>query len=518
MGVAAININGYTMNSLLDIPINLNDAGGSSKHFKPWDPDKLEQFKKMYDLENASVIILDEVSMVKPWMLAYLDERMKEATQVFDKPFGGISLVMFGDFDQQSPIGGSSLPHFAMRLVEKEYQHKFKIFFTNRTKEETVEINSTLCRSGVRLFETAHLLRLTSQHRCTKDPEHMANLNKMNSGSKMTSEDFNLYKTFSSDDLKNLDDFLMSTVIVTGNYERQEINSFMLGLWAKQYNTHIVRWKRKMKYDKWRGRPRTNEALLNAEQQSCFYEQFTPMAPAYLTNNLNVHNDLANGTLVRLHSLAFDDPADKTLLDELIASTPPGENIDLPYPPTAINVELYPDFPDDNEELQQCKQRKRELWTHGSITNDGHIVIPIDRKTGKYHTESIRAANSSFYYNASSVPIADHFPIELGFCITIPKAQGRTIHKLIASLSRHPLSYLRFNWEQIYVLLSRITGRSDLRLLLKMGNRSTLDYISELEKDPYTVHYFKGFGDSSNNSTPLRWNKAIAARAAGFVN
>ena len=51
-------------------------------------------------MQNLSVLIIDEVSMIKPWMLAYLDERMKEATQNFDKPFGRVTLIMFGDFDQ----------------------------------------------------------------------------------------------------------------------------------------------------------------------------------------------------------------------------------------------------------------------------------------------------------------------------------------------------------------------------------------------------------------------------------
>eukprot|EP00956_Cyclotella_meneghiniana_P007994 scaffold10655_cov51-Cyclotella_meneghiniana.AAC.1 len=112
--------------------------------------------------------------------------------------------------------------------------------------------------------------------------------------------------------------------------------------------------------------------------------------------------------------------------------------------------------------------------------------------------------------------MADHFQLELGFCITIPKAQGRTIHRLIASLSKHPCPFLRFRWEQMYVLLSRITGRNDLRLLLRMGDRNFLDYISELEKDPYTVHYFAGFGQESSTNISY-WNADRAAQAAGFV-
>ena len=95
-------------------------------------------------------------------------------------------------------------------------------------------------------------------------------------------------------------------------------------------------------------------------------------------------------------------------------------------------------------------------------------------KTVKYHNESLSACGGPLYFNASMDPMGDHFPIEVGFCITIPKSQGCTIYKLIASFSEHPCPFLRFHYEQIYSLLSRRTGRNDLRLLLQMSNRNKL--------------------------------------------
>jgi hypothetical protein len=157
----------------------------------------------------------------------------------------------------------------------------------------------------------------------------------------------------------------------------------MAHLWVKHFNTHIIRWKRKINYERWKGKPRLDEDLKEAEKQSCFYELFVPMCPAYLTYNINLSNDLANGTLVREHSLAFDTIEEKLFLDHMIATTPPGEIIDLPQPPTAINVELYPDFPDDNSKTLNDKRKSRLRWKHGSITTDGKIVIPIDKKNRK---------------------------------------------------------------------------------------------------------------------------------------
>ena len=130
------------------------------------------------------------------------------------------------------------------------------------------------------------------------------------------------------------------------------------------------------------------------------------MCPSYLVHNINLHADLANGTSIREHSLAFDSVQEKTRLDEMITSTPVGGTIDLAEPPTAINVEIYPDFYSDNQQIREEKVQLRKAWTHGSVVNDGRIIISIDRKAGRYRNKSISASGSVFHFNASSVPMA----------------------------------------------------------------------------------------------------------------
>ena len=131
------------------------------------------------------------------------------------------------------------------------------------------------------------------------------------------------------------------TIIVTGNYEWQELNAFVANLWAHHFNTHIVWWKKKIKYNKWSGMPNTDEQILYAEKQTCFYEYFVPNGPAYLTHNINLNANLANGTLVREHSLAFDSIDEKHLLDDLIRLTPIGAIIILQTFSPTINVENF---------------------------------------------------------------------------------------------------------------------------------------------------------------------------------
>ena len=104
MGIAALNIDGYTMNSFFYVPLEMNEGNETSTKVKPWDLDRLQAFKQKYNVDNISAIIIDEISMVKAWMLAYLDEQLKEAKQNYSKPFGGVAVFMLGDFDQQPPI------------------------------------------------------------------------------------------------------------------------------------------------------------------------------------------------------------------------------------------------------------------------------------------------------------------------------------------------------------------------------------------------------------------------------
>jgi len=234
---------------------------------------------------------------------------------VFDKKYV-LQVIMLGDFDQQPPIGGSSLPHLAMEFLKIEYEQKHHIFYTNSSKQKSVEINSTLTLSqrGVKIFEKASHLKLSMQHCCTNDPEHMETLNKMHSGIMLTPSDFKLYETLSHSDFNNLNDFLYGTIIVTGNYERQELNVFIANIWAHHFNTHVVRWKNRIKYDKWSEKPQTDEEIMHVEKQACFYEYFVHNCPAYLTHNINLNANLANGTLVREHSFAFNFFNEKTFL------------------------------------------------------------------------------------------------------------------------------------------------------------------------------------------------------------
>ena len=67
-------------------------------------------------------------------------------------------------------------------------------------------------------------------------------------------------------------------------------------------------------------------------------------------------------------------------------------------------------------------------------------------------------------------------------------------------------NFPRLCYEQIYKHLSHSTGCNDLWLMLQMGNRNTLWYISNLKTDPYMAYYFRGFSNVKLQSCTLGSN------------
>lgn len=91
-GVAAINVDGQTIHSLFQLPLN-------------YDPDEeievSEKTKKV--LRKIDMVILDEISMVRVDLIDSIDQVLRIARET-SLPFGGVQIVMFGDLYQLPPV------------------------------------------------------------------------------------------------------------------------------------------------------------------------------------------------------------------------------------------------------------------------------------------------------------------------------------------------------------------------------------------------------------------------------
>ena len=99
-----------------------------------------------------------------------------------------------------------------------------------------------------------------------------------------------------------------------------------------------------------------------------------------------------------------------------------------------------------------------------------------------------------------------------------PFYQGRTIRRLIIFISQHPVGLLRMTWEGLYVALSRVKYSDHIRLAIKRNDRSTMEYISNLEKNKYTRLFFLGYGPESEGDHGMErgWDRTRARKAAMF--
>ena len=103
----------------------------------------------------------------------------------------------------------------------------------------------------------------------------------------------------------------------------------------------------------------------------------------------------------------------------------------------------------------------------------------------------------SFGYYPSKIRVSTYFPFELGFSMTIHKAQGRTMKKVMLALSEHPVAICKLTWSAIYVALSRVEYKDDIRLLITRTNNrvdaESIRYVTHLERKADVDLYFSGF-------------------------
>ena len=167
------------------------------------------------------------------------------------------------------------------------------------------------------------------------------------------------------------------------------------------------------------------QALFQFEANDKTTFLFCAGAPAVLTTNVWPERGMANGTRCTLHSLSFE-AADR------IARTQdhtPGTIITTPRPAT-INVQL----------------------ANGDVVPIGEVRD--DRQLS--------------------------FPVELAFALTLHKAQGATLGRVVVQLNRRPRKLKPLSHSALYVALTRVKTSSDLRIFPPEAGFG-LHYLTQLK-------------------------------------
>lgn len=149
-GVAAINAGGQTIHSFFQFS------------FSPYIPgrgfaDEGKKFnltsKKIKLIRSLDLIVIDEISMVRPDLLDAIDDILRRLRHPL-KPFGGVQLLLIGDLRQLAPVAVESEWAFLKEYYSSPY------FFESRA----------LKQAGYLMVELSHVYRQS-------DPEFLGILN-----------------------------------------------------------------------------------------------------------------------------------------------------------------------------------------------------------------------------------------------------------------------------------------------------------------------------------------------------
>jgi hypothetical protein len=431
-GIASsLLVDGRTLHSLfkLRVPKSNEKDKSYNKTLPPLNEPQLIAVRETF--RDVAVLLVDESSMIDPAILFHMSSRLQQIRNRPHEPFGGMPIVLLGDFFQLKPVKGTA-------------------FFDAAMKDVPVGKHASPYAYGRELLKLFTMVTFTEQFR-SKDEVHTASINQMrclDSGQFFTQNILNSFKVLSPEDLEDVTDtegilhpspFRTAPIIVTSNRERHEINLSQSQRYGKANGVPILQWRKQIIVSDDVGEV-VSDILY--EQEPDLTGLFVEGAPAHLTDNMNATSGLANGTPVILHSVLLSDDDDPEFYRQKVASASPGDVINIPVP-YAINVEI------------QSIDAAKFLKKHKSLVA-GKVVIPLTYKSDSKN--KIKMEDQNIYYKSHSYQIA--------FGVTFHKIQGQTVPRIILDLNKRPGRTLgSLDFHGLYVGLTRVEYCEHIRIL-----------------------------------------------------
>ena len=421
-------------------------------------------------LEKARVLVVDEVSLMEATLLVRLNSRLQAW---FDSrlPFGGLAMMLMGDFYQMPPVGKSLL--HAMFDADSEAGRLFRLF-------ETLPFTQQMRAADDLLW--CHILEYFRTPAVSMTPVRASGI-------------LSVLRLLTADDIA-ADALWLDAVIVTGaNVTRFAINAAQIRRFALRRGLPVVAWRYRLEH-------KTEVAFRLAAQQTqtsfedvceryktelMFY--FVPGAPALLSGfNLCTEKQLTNNTRCTLHSLTLDIHNSTSTCDAVwarIHAAAPGELVIIDRP-LSVNVCIA---------RADCSSTA--VWpSDETLVDDGgsSVVIPLMEQREARALKSVKVTSSAGSSSSSwqrakadaNLLYYHSYGVELAFAVTTHKVQGQTLARVLVDLSscgrtQHTVSSL-------YVACSRVRRLEHLRVLpYSMSCRQRLE---SLEFDERLVRWW----------------------------
>lgn len=240
-GIAASHIGGKTIHSFFSVGIReyIDD------YYLRWMKRQTFLDKRM---KNMKVLIIDEISMVSPELFFSMD-RILRAFKDEEKPFGGVQVVLSGDFFQLPPVAKTPRELKFVWQTQLWQEANLKICYLKEKfrQEENNQLINILdeIRSGevseesMEIFRTRYKKKLANDFTITKLYTHNVDVNKINDGEldKLSGKAF-VFEAETKGSKQNIEKIFKSSLVsqevklktgatiifIKNNYEKDYIN------------------------------------------------------------------------------------------------------------------------------------------------------------------------------------------------------------------------------------------------------------------------------------------------------
>lgn len=393
-----------------------------------------------YTLRSLSMLIIDEVSMVRSDMMEMIN-RICQNARNDDRPFGGLTIVLTGDMFQLPPIVSDEA---TLAYLMDEYNGIY--FFNSHIIQQEM--------GNIKLFE------LTKSFRQQQDTGYEKLLDAFR-------EPMNLQekkKIIEQLNRRVTTDFPDDAIYLAPTNEAvRQMNGRKLNELPGEITTLYARYAVRKK-----GTEKEYVTLSHEELETLPPEKMSEIEHIILPSAFDSQLQFKKGARVMFTK-----------------NSKPGKYLNGQFGTiTGFNGNYFTIRKDKSSEVVMCPNPS-DRWKSGQMTDYRYEMV--------YDSEKRRLVRKGHYIQRTN-----QYPLKLAYAFTIHKAQGQTYEKLILDLSSHI-----FAPGQLYVALSRVKSLQGLYLTKPImhsdiiTDNAIVDFLNSLrgfnagEKDRVELAYAK---------------------------
>ena len=215
-GIAASHIGGMTIHSFFGVGImeTITDEYLKQLFYRKFLHNRLR---------SLEVLIVDEVSMVSPELFISMDKILREFKHS-EEPFGGVQLILSGDFFQLPPISSAGKDERFAWQTELWRKSDLRVCYLEEKfrQDDNVLIDildeiraGEISESSMEIFRSCYKKRLTNKFRATRLYTHNVDVNRINETElfKLSGE-LKIFQSFNKGSKKNIEKIFNSSLVV----------------------------------------------------------------------------------------------------------------------------------------------------------------------------------------------------------------------------------------------------------------------------------------------------------------